>query len=85
AGECGSGPFIFVEALAETNHAMPGEARALMPAVLAASRSALVREAAVPLLLDGEPEVRHAAVTALQRNIEGLTPASLRRLIAIRN
>jgi hypothetical protein len=65
AGECGGDPFTFAEALAETGHAMPGEARALMPAMLAASRSALAREAAVLLLLDGEPEVRHAAITEL--------------------
>lgn len=37
------------------------------------------------LLLDGEPGMRHAAITELQRNIQGLTPDSLRRLIAMRN
>ncbi len=85
AGQCDGDPFSLASLLAETGHAMPREIRAMMPAVLAASAHAPVRETAVLHLLDPEPCVRKAAIEALQADVSRLTPDSLRRLIAIRN
>lgn len=51
----------------------------------AAFPNAQVREAAIFLLLDAEPAVRKAAIKELQAHVSGLTPDSLRRLIAMRN
>jgi hypothetical protein len=82
---CDNDPFLVASMLAETGHAMPVEARALMPSVQSQSDSAAMREAAVLSLLDPEPTVRRAAAAALQEGVGRLSADSLRRLIAMRN
>lgn len=85
AAQCGGDPFAVASLLAETGHGMPAPVRGAMAAELAESADAVVREAAVLQLFDAEPTVRQAAAAALQARIGGLSPASLRRLIAMRN
>jgi hypothetical protein len=85
ATECGADPFLVAGLLAETGHAMPAEARALMASEQARSANPSAQEAAVLLLLDAEPTVRHAVAAELQARLGVLSPDSLRRLITMRN
>jgi hypothetical protein len=81
---CGGDPFLLVETLRETGHAVAPDARAAMAAVLAHA-SAEARSVAVLLLLDDDPAVRAATAAALGDTAASLSPVELRRLIAIRN
>lgn len=81
---CGD-PFVFVGMMAESGHAVPAPVRAAMAAEQARSDNAIARDAAILYVVDAEPEARRGAVAALRENAARLSPASLRRLIAIRN
>jgi hypothetical protein len=83
--ECQGDPFRIARVLGETGHAVPVRARAQTAAVLAGAPEAPLRETAALLLLDPEPTVRRAAITALQNAVAKISPTSLRRLIAMRN
>jgi hypothetical protein len=83
--ECQSDPFRIARVLSETGHAVPVRARAQTAAVLAGAPEAPLRETAVLLLLDPEPTVRRAATSALHNAVAEISPASLRRLIVMRN
>jgi hypothetical protein len=85
AKECGGDPFVAASMMAETGHAMPADGRALIAAEQVRSANPVIREGAVLLLLDPEPEVRRAAAAELQARITGLSPASVLRLITMRN
>jgi hypothetical protein len=82
---CDDDPFMVVSMLAEAGHAMPAPVRALIATAQADSANAVAREAAILMLLDPEPAVRHAAAAGLQAAAQRLSPVSLRRLIAMRN
>jgi hypothetical protein len=85
AKQCGNDPFLVASLLAETSHAMPVQARAFMAVEQIRSANTVAREAAVLLILDAESLVRHSVAVELQATIGSLSPASLRRLIAMRN
>ncbi|MGH6962382.1 MAG: hypothetical protein ACREE7_18020, partial [Dongiaceae bacterium] len=85
AATCGGDVFAVIESLAEATHAMPAAARSLFAARMLAGPAPVMREAAALLPLDADPEVRRTVAAALRGNAGSLTPAALRRLIAIRN
>ena len=85
AKECGGDPFTAASMMAETGHAMPADGRALIAAEQVRSANPVIREAAALLLLDPEPEVRRATAAELQARVTSLSPASLLRLITMRN
>jgi hypothetical protein len=82
---CGGDPFLLADSLIEAAHAMPADARSTLAAALALSGLAEARAAAVLLLLDREPSVRGTVAGALAQVAAALTPADLRRMIAMRN
>jgi hypothetical protein len=82
---CGGDPFMVVGSLMEAVHAMPADARATLAAALALSGIAEARTTAVLLLLDPEPTVRRTVAGALAQIAAALTPADVRRMIAMRN
>jgi hypothetical protein len=82
---CEGNAFLLVSSLAEAAHAMPPEFRAAIAPALMMSPTAVVREAAVLMLLDPEPTIRAAAAARLERQSVSLSPISVRRLIAMRN
>jgi hypothetical protein len=82
---CDGDPFMTVELLLEAGHAMPPDARGALAGALALSGIPGARSAAVLLLLDPEPATRRAAADALLQVAASLTPADVRRLIAMRN
>jgi hypothetical protein len=82
---CDGDAFTLIEALTELGHAMPPEARALMPVVIMQAGPSEARSAAVLFLLDPESVVRRAAARALESAASSLSPTDVRRLIAIRN
>lgn len=81
---CGGDPFALVASGAEACHAMPEEARSAMVTAFASSDHPVTRSAAVLFLLDPSPETRMAAAAALARVCAALSPADVRRLIAMR-
>jgi hypothetical protein len=81
----GGDPFAIVAMLAETGHAMPVETRAEMAHALACGAQPSLNETGALLTLDPLPDVRAAAAAGLQTNAASLSPAALRRLIAVRN
>lgn len=83
--ECRHDPFLVHSTLAETGHAMPPEGRALFAGVMAGSSSAVAREASVLFLLSGDAVVRETATAALDAHAGKISPASLRRMISVRN
>ncbi len=85
AAQCGDDPFVVTSMLAETGHGLPAQARGLMVGELVRCPNSVLRDAATMQLLDADPEVRHAVAAALLARIADLTPASLRRLIMMRN
>lgn len=82
---CEDDPFMVVNALLETAHALPGEVRSTLVDVLALADMQAARGAAVLFLLDPASDVRRAAAAGLARVAASLTPADVRRLIAVRN
>ena len=82
---CGGDPFLLADSLLEAAHAMQGEARSTLAVALALSGLAEARAAAVLLLLDRDPGVRGAVAGALAQVAAALSPADVRRMIAIRN
>lgn len=81
---CGGDPFALVASGSEACHAMPEEARGAMVTAFASSDHPVTRSAAVLFLLDPCPETRMAAAAALARVCAALSPADVRRLIAMR-
>lgn len=81
---CGGDPFALVASGVEACHAMPEEARSAMVTAFASSDHPVTRSAAVLFLLDPSPEARMAAAAALARVCAALSPADVRRLIAMR-
>lgn len=81
---CGGDPFALVASGAEACHSMPEEARSAMVTAFASSDHPVTRSAAVLFLLDPSPETRMAAAAALARVCAALSPADVRRLIAMR-
>src|SRR5689334_12275750 len=73
------------DSLIEATHAMPADSRSTLAAALAFSGLAEARAAAILLLLDREPGVRGTVAGALAQVAIALTPADLRRMIAMRN
>jgi hypothetical protein len=82
---CGGDPFMAVNALFETSHAMPPEARGLLAGELARAGISAARSATVLLLLDADPAVRRTVAGVLGEVAASLDPADVRRLIAMRN
>jgi hypothetical protein len=82
---CGGNPFAFASSLAEFCHALPAEARGALVAGLALYDDPEARAAVVLFLLDADRGVRHAAAGALEEIASSLSPADVRRLIAMRN
>jgi hypothetical protein len=82
---CAGDPFGLVGSLAEFGHAMPEQARSALASGLALGGRSDARAAAVLFLLDSSAAVRRAAAGALARVASWLSPADLRRLIAMRN
>ena len=83
--ECGGDLFMAAGSLIETSHAMPAEARATMASALADLGPSEVRGLALLFLLDADSAVRRAVAQALARVAASLSPADVRRLIAVRN
>jgi hypothetical protein len=81
---CGD-PFMVVDALTESSHAMPAEARCTLAGALALAGIPEAREAAVLLLLDPDSAVRRTVAGAIGQVAASLTPTDVRRLIAMRN
>jgi hypothetical protein len=84
-GSCDGDPFTVVEMVTQACHALPEEVRGAFAAELAFAGLPQARSAAVLFLLDREPAVRRAVAGALGRFAASLTPADVRRLIAMRN
>jgi hypothetical protein len=82
---CDGDPFMTVGALTEAGHAMPVEARGALAGALALAGNARARGAAVLFLLDPNSAVRRVAAGGLAQVAASLTPAEVRRLIAMRN
>lgn len=82
---CGGDPFVAVESLIESAHALPMEARCSLAGALALADIPGARAAAVLFLLDPALSVRRAVAGALAQAAASLTPIELRRLIAMRN
>ena len=81
----GSDPFMAVNALFESSHALPAEGRGLLAEEMARAGIPAARSATVLLLLDAGPAVRRAVAGALGQVAASLTPVDVRRLIAMRN
>ena len=81
---CGGDPFALAASGAEACHAMPEEARAAMVMGLASGDHPIARSAAVLFLLDPFPGIRMAAAAALAQVCAALSPADVRRLVAVR-
>ncbi len=82
---CEGDPFMAVEALIQSGHAMPAETRSAMAVGLALAGFPKARGVAVLFLLDPVSAVRRAAAVALAQVAALLTPTEVRRLIAMRN
>jgi hypothetical protein len=82
---CDGDPFIAADSLMESGHALPSEARGALAGALALAGSPEARGVAVLFLLDPKSAVRRAVAAALGQVATSLTPADLRRLIAMRN
>lgn len=78
-------PFKAVDALSEGTHALPAEARGALAGELALAGIPDARGASVLLLLDPDSAVRRTVARALGQVAASLTPADVRRLIAMRN
>jgi hypothetical protein len=78
-------PFILIESLTESLHALPVETRAAVASDLALSGLSDARGAAVLFLLDPTPMVRQMVASALASVASMLSPIDVRRLIAVRN
>ncbi len=84
-GVADSGPFAIELFLSEAIHGIAPDAVVALFAHLATESEPIVREAALLGLLNSEPSVRRAVGQALQSSRHPVSPASLRRLIALRN
>jgi hypothetical protein len=82
---CDGDPFMAASMLFESSHALPPEARGELACALALSGIAEARSVTVLLLLDPEPLVRRMVAGVLGEVAAALSPADVRRLIAIRN
>ena len=82
---CDGDPFIAAASLMESGHALPPEARGALAGAMALAGSPEARSVAVLFLLDPKSAVRRAVAGALGQVATSLTPADLRRLIAMRN
>jgi hypothetical protein len=82
---CDGDPFMVVDALIQSGHAMPAEARSAMAISLGLAGIPEARGAAVLFLLDPVSAVRRATAVALAQVAALLTPTEVRRLIAMRN
>jgi hypothetical protein len=82
---CDGDPFMAAGSLMESGHALPSEARGALAGALALAGSPEARSVAVLFLLDPKAAVRRAVAGALGQVATSLTPADLRRLIAMRN
>jgi hypothetical protein len=74
---------VLVSSLVEFGHAMPAENRGALAAGLALCGSSATRGAAVLLLLDPDRVVRRAVAGALATVASSLSPADVRRLVAM--
>ncbi len=82
---CDGDPFMTVGVLIESGHSMPVEVRGALARALALTGNPEARGAAVLFLLDPNSAVRRAVAGALAQVAALLTPAQVRRLIAMRN
>jgi hypothetical protein len=82
---CDGDPFIAAGSLMESGHALPPETRGALAGAMALAGSPEARSVAVLFLLDPKSAVRRAVAAALGQVATSLTPADLRRLIAMRN
>jgi hypothetical protein len=80
-------PFDVVSGFSDATQVMPEGLRSFIVHELALSEHAVLRDVVPLMLLDAEPAVRQAAALALDQIAapETLSPASLRRMIAVRN
>jgi hypothetical protein len=81
---CGD-PFMAVSALFESSHALPAEGRGALAEEMARAEVPAARSATVLLLLDADQAVRHTVANALGQVAASLSPADVRRMIAMRN
>jgi hypothetical protein len=82
---CDGDPFMAVGAMFESSHALPPEARGALADELARAGMPAARSATVLLLLDADPAVRRTVAGVLGEVAGALSPADVRRLIAMRN
>src|SRR5258708_4691151 len=82
---CDGDPFMTVGVLIESGHSMPVEVRRARDGARALTGNPEARGAAVLFLLDPNSAVRRAVAGALAQVAALLTPAQVRRLIAMRN
>lgn len=80
-------PFQVIETLGNAGAVMPSDMRGFLTDLLARSSHDIMRQAAGLMILDPDPAVRQGAVAALTETArpETLAPATLRRIIAVRN
>jgi hypothetical protein len=81
---CGGDPFMMNEALLSGSHIGSTALRAAVTLPLLTAPAAPVREAAALGVLDPDRDERRATAAALVEECRGITPVTLRRLIAIR-
>ena len=84
AGEHGDDAFAIRESMNESFHAMPSQLHAMVAQAMVESPSAAIRDAGALAVLDPDEEIRRGAAMALFRSASAITPATLRRLIAVR-